>query len=209
MDCMAQLSVVYEDLRIETRALTAGEDELTRLDYLDKKYRTHYFLRRSMATLLEFRGALSKLSCTEEYKAAKFSACHPDAPPKQRLRRELFDAVSDALSFFDSHHKLLKRLRNAVGGHFSDAAAASATKHVGPDATCRIEMLFHPLRDGVEPKLHCAGEIAATAFVKTLPGVKPREEEIKDAIEMIISCHRQATGSMHALILAFLWERLM
>ena len=65
MDCLAQMSVLYEDLRIETFALTANDEEVKRLDHLDKRYRVHYFLRRSIATLLEFRGALIKMSRIE------------------------------------------------------------------------------------------------------------------------------------------------
>ena len=36
MDCLAQMSVLYEDLRIETFALTANDEDVKRLDHLDK-----------------------------------------------------------------------------------------------------------------------------------------------------------------------------
>ena len=57
MDCLAQMSMLYEDLRIETFALTASAEEVKLLDYLDPRYRVLYFLRRSIAALLEFRGS--------------------------------------------------------------------------------------------------------------------------------------------------------
>src|SRR5262245_61397739 len=121
MDCLAQISVLYEDLRIETFALTANKKEVKRLDVLDRRYRVHYFLRRSIATLLEFSGSLVKLSRTEEFKADKRASFHQDASKAKKSQRELFDTVSKALRFFNDHHSLLRDLRNAVGGHFNDA----------------------------------------------------------------------------------------
>lgn len=87
LTCMAQLSVLYEDLRIETFALTADEQEVMRLDSLDKKYRVHYFLRRSMVTLLEFSGVLVKLSRTTEFKTEREWAFSSDASGQKREPR--------------------------------------------------------------------------------------------------------------------------
>jgi hypothetical protein len=55
--------------------------------------------------------------------------------------------------------------------------------------------------------LHYAGEIAATAFVGHLPGIKPRQEEIEDAIRMIRDGYAHSTKAMHALVALFLWDR--
>ena len=205
MDCLAQMSVLYEDLRIETFALTANDEE--RLDHLDKRYRVHYFLRRSIATLLEFRGALIRMSRTGEFKAERASCFHHDAPLTRKSRRELFDTVSDALTFFHNHHNVLKNLRNAVGGHFGDAAAHQATANVDPNAIGKLEVIFDKSRQGGGPKLYYAGEIAATAFAGNLPGVKPRQEEIHDTIRMIGDGYAHLTKAMHVLVVLFLWDR--
>jgi hypothetical protein len=164
-------------------------------------------LRRSIATLLEFRGSLIKLSRTQEFKVEKSSTFQQGASITRKSQRELFDMVSDALAFFEDHHSLLKNLRNAVGGHFNDAAAAQATAHVQPDAVGKLEITFDTVRRGGGAKLHYAAEIAATAFVKSLPGIKPHQEEINDAIGMIRDGYAHATKSAHALIILFLWER--
>jgi hypothetical protein len=71
----------------------------------------------------------------------------------------------------------------------------------------KIEITFHPFGLGGGPKLYYAGELAATAFTRHLPGVKSRSEEIEDAIKMFRDGYAHATGSMHALIILFLWER--
>lgn len=206
MDCLAQLSVLYEDLRIETFAITSDSDEVKRLDYLDSRYRVHYFLRRSIATLLEFRGALLRMSRTEEFKAQKKSAYHTYTSTSRRSQRELFKMVLDALRFFQENHILLKSIRNAVGGHFSDEAASSATKNIEPDAIGKIEVVFDAYGRG-GPKLYYAGEIAATAFTKSLPGVKTRQEEVEVAIRMARDGYASATSAMHALVILFLWDR--
>jgi hypothetical protein len=209
MECMAQLSVLYEDLRIESYALTADSHEVKRLDYLDSRYRIHYFLRRSIATLFEFRGSLIRLSRTEEYKVARAAAFHPDATTANRSRREMFKEVSAALEFFQRHHQTLKNLRNAVGGHFSDAAAASATANLDPLAIGKLEVTMDAAQRGGGPKLHYAGEIAATAFTRALPSDEPRDERIEHAIKMIRDGYERATRSMHALIVWWLWERFV
>jgi hypothetical protein len=207
MDGIAQLSVLYEDLRIETFALTSSDEEVKRLDCLDKRYRVNYFLRRSIATLFEFRGALIKTWKTDEFKAAHATATDANAPLSLKSQKVLFDKIADSLRFFERHHLLIKALRNAVGGHFNDDAAALATRNLHPDAVSKLEIIFHPSGTGGGPKLHYAGEIAATAFTKSLPGIKPRAEAIEDAICMIRDAYSHATQAMHALIVLFLWDR--
>jgi hypothetical protein len=209
LDGLARMSVLYEDLRIETFALTADDEEVKRLDYLDKRYRVHYFLRRSMVTLLEFRSALLRLSQTAEYKEEKAITVYPDAPTVKKVNRDLFLIVDAALTFFDVNHALLKGLRNAVGGHFSEAAAQAATANLETDASSKLEVTFDKTRRGGGAKLHYAGEIAATAFTRNLPRLKPRSEEVSDAIRMIRDGYAYATRSMHALIILFLWDRFV
>jgi hypothetical protein len=206
---LARMSVLYEDLRIETFALTSDDEEIKRLDHLDKRYRVHYFLRRSVATLLEFRGALLRLSQTAEYKSEKEATLHPDAPTAKKANRDLFAKVDAALAFFAANHALLRDLRNAVGGHFSEVAAEASTANIDPDAFSKLEVTFHKSRRGGGANLHYAGEIAATAFTRALPRLKPRGEEISDAIQMISASYAHTTASMHALILLFLWGRFV
>lgn len=207
LTCLAQMSVLYEDLRIETFALTADDSEVKRLDYLDKRYRIHYFLRRSMVTLLEFRGALLRISKTSEFKAERAAALRPGAPDNKKRNGDLFQILAAALKFFESRHNLLKDLRNAVGGHFTDAAAATATENLESNASGKLEITFDASGRGGGAKLYFAGEIAATAFVGTLPGVKTRDEEVPEAIKMVRDGYAYATRSMHALIILFLWDR--
>ncbi len=69
----------------------------------------------------------------------------------------------------------------------------------------RLEITLHPSGKGGGPKLYYAGEIAATAFTRHLPGIKSRAEELKDVICMIRDAYSHATKAMHALIVLFPW----
>jgi hypothetical protein len=77
------------------------------------------------------------------------------------------------------------------------------------DAIGKLEVTLDHAKRGGGPKLHYAGELAATAFVKILPGIKTRDEELKDTIQTIAAAYGEATRAMHALLLLFLWDRFV
>ena len=56
---IARLSVLFEDLRIEEYA--SRPERLEELDIIGKSYRQMYFLRRSIATLVECASAIEML----------------------------------------------------------------------------------------------------------------------------------------------------
>jgi hypothetical protein len=190
------MSVLYEDLRIETSAISASSDELATLDDLDARYRIHYFLRRSVATLYEFRRALNTVIKDKEYTRARTSD----------VRQVLFEKVDLAQSFFDKNFAVIRDLRNNVGGHFDEKAADFATAHVATDAVEKLEIAFHPYKSGGGAKLHYAGEIAAVAL-RSFQQNKPRDEELDDIIGMITDAHAHAVLAMYALVILFLWDR--
>jgi hypothetical protein len=76
---IARLCVLYEDLRIELAG--SAEDRLYPLDLNAAQYRKMYFLRRSVATLLEVASALHKLDSDPEFKDLKRTF------DKERLRQ--------------------------------------------------------------------------------------------------------------------------
>src|SRR6266403_4288058 len=68
---IARLAVLYEDLRIETFGIVAAKDSLGMLDYTDSKYRVNYFLRRSIATLIEIAEAIRMLNEDPDFQNVK------------------------------------------------------------------------------------------------------------------------------------------
>jgi ATP/maltotriose-dependent transcriptional regulator MalT len=63
---MAQLSVLYEDLRIELEAA-----ELANGMTDEQNYRRNYYIRRTTGTLVEIQGALHRLNMNKEFKTLK------------------------------------------------------------------------------------------------------------------------------------------
>jgi hypothetical protein len=200
------MSVLYEDLRIETSAIHLSSKkldqlELERLDDLSIRYRIHYFLRRSVATLLEIRGALLQLMLLPEYGAEEVAA------QEDAQRKFCFERLSRARNFFEHNLAAIKSLRNNVGGHFQHEAAEFAVRNIQNDAIGQLEISTRPFDEGGGPKLHFAGEVAALAFTKSLPAIKTRERESDDLISLITDGYAHATLAMYELVMLFLWSR--
>src|ERR1039457_5197908 len=96
---LARLSVLYEDFRIEWYALR-GDVPFGDLDTIGNKYRTVYFLRRSLATLNEYQGGLTQVMTTDEFKRAKPSLSKMDA-----------SEIVAANSYFQKNTQRIKELR--------------------------------------------------------------------------------------------------
>jgi hypothetical protein len=203
---LARLCVLYEDLRIETFAISA--DSIAKLDVLDPldensedlarvgRYRRNYFLRRSIGTLFEFAEGLRLLN-----ECPDFSLIKAD-----------FDAYvrgiwAEATDFFQQNEGLIKEIRNDIGGHFGLPAAQFAVENLNVDAVGKIEVILDEDRRPRDPRLHFAGEIAASAMCKRLPG-HDLHEEMGDLIKnRVAEGYRQATMCVQALVALHLWPR--
>jgi len=109
----ARLCVLYDDLTLEFTA--ANEDAIPLLDKSGRDNRRFYFVRRTLGTLSELRGAIGALEKSTTFQARKAAWEHG-------AQKEW----SEAAKFFDTNHKFLKDWRNDVGGHVHDSAAAFA-----------------------------------------------------------------------------------
>src|SRR5262249_51580354 len=155
---------LYEDLRIELFAIR--EDSIPGIDVLDPadenaesrdigKYRRNYFLKRSVGTLYEFAEGLRLLNSCPDF--AQIKSAFDDETKRS------WDAASE---FFNSEEVLVKRVRNDIGGHFGSKAAIYATAKLSPKAVGKIEFRVDPH----DARLNFAGDIAAAAFNRHLPG---------------------------------------
>lgn len=110
------------------------------------------------------------------------------------------------VDFFQSNERLIKQVRNDIGGHFGTEAAKYAVENLGPTATGKIEMVHHPQKPGrPEFRLNFAGELAASAFVRHLPGATV-EEQVETFMQAILvrglsACHqfRARAGNVASL----------
>src|SRR5258708_3015412 len=110
---LARLCVLFEDLRIEVHCLY--DESISASTQVDANVRRLYFLRRAVATLVEFAETLRLLDDNSEFRRLKGS-----------FNASAFVQWSEAGAFLDSNESFLKQVRNDVGGHFGSAAALYA-----------------------------------------------------------------------------------
>lgn len=143
LNYVARLSVLYEDLRIEYGALLAEESSLGEIDTLGQHYRTMYFVRRSLGTIWEFQGGLTRLAASAEFKDAKQHLT--------KLDRRHIDAANRHVQ---GHIERLRDLRNEFGGHLKASAVEFATSNFGPDIVGRITWNSSGMENRVLPSLN-------------------------------------------------------
>jgi hypothetical protein len=191
---LARLSVLYEDFRIEWYALR-GDIPFGDLDTIGNKYRTVYFLRRSLATLNEYQGGLTQVLTTDEFKRAKPGLSEMDA-----------SEIVAANSYFQKNTQRIKELRNEFGGHLKLASVEFATTHFSSDVFGKVTW-DSPKTEGLSLELHYANEVVAGAISSRLQGGANLVDELRTALEVIMQGYVHVQGSMLALTHAFLWDR--
>ena len=180
---MARLAVLYEDLRIELAA--ASEESLPRMDVNEPIYRKLYFIRRSIATLLEIDSAVHTLNMSKDFRDVRRTWS------KEHLRD-----WQKAIKAFSKWHSELNTLRNAIGGHFSKEASEYAVQNVHQDTA---GFLIYDLVDGRPiTKFVFAGELAAAALGKDR-GDKPFKDYLREVFEMLLERFQHAAHMMHLI----------
>ena len=199
---VAQLCVLYEDLRIEISALTCPSIPLLDVLYpattdgfepTPGKYRMQYFLRRSIATLREFADALRKLDQEDSF-----------AQIKTGFTENHLVRWNAAIAFFAQQESHINKIRNDVGGHFGEPATREAIKNLPETETGRIEMESNA-EGQVDAKLYFAGDIVASAMFRHLGADK--WQGFSDLVEIAKDGSRHAITCVEILIRALLWSR--
>jgi len=190
---IARLSVLYEDLRLELEELRKveckPEEERTSAD----QYRVMYFLRRALSTLIEFRGGLTTVCLTREFKTTSLSAID------ERY-------IADADQYLQAHWAKLKDLRNEFGGHVKLPGVQFATQHFS-DAVGSVT--WNQSSEGWSMWLECdfAGHVVAGAISSKLTAGTDVRAELCTALGVLSEGFRRAQAAMVALVHTFLWER--
>jgi hypothetical protein len=192
---IARLSVLYEDFRIERGALMAEEGALGEIDTLGQHYRTMYFIRRSLGTLLEFQGGLTQLVGSPEFKGAR-----------QRLPKEYCDYIDAANRYFQEHVGRLKGLRNEFGKHLKANAVKWATSNFSPDVVGKVAWNSSGADERLYLELHYSNELVAGVISCKLQGVSVYDE-LNNALATIFDSYIHVQTATNSLVHAFLWER--
>jgi hypothetical protein len=182
---VAQLCVLYEDLRIELTG--ASEETIASLDGLGHDYPRLYFLRRSIATLLELVDALAML----------------DRQPAFAAIRSRFDADAGrewgaAIQYTNDSRQYRDTLRNDFGGHFGHAAARYAVRSINDSAVASIEVYRTPGENRAGARLRFAGELAATAMGRH-KGARSSQDHFEGMVATALDGYRVCAGSVQLL----------
>jgi hypothetical protein len=197
LNAVARLAIFYEDLRLELGEIRDLHRRVIEQGEADLDYRTTYFLRRALATLIEFRGALTTIRKTEEFKRAEPGLTPLDA-----------SHIVNADRYLQQNWSRLKALRNEFAGHVQAAAVDFAMKNVSSEVA---KVTWNPDPDGWSAGIEChfAAVVVAGAICYKLQSGKDVRAEFREALEVIGQAFNYVQAAMVALVHAFLWDRFI
>lgn len=186
---LARMCVLYEDLRLEVYGGMA--EKIPECDQTSVMYRKLYFLRRSTITLVEFRGALQRLSENEQFRALR-----------ETFSEEQLTRLNEAEEFFGRLHPLLKSVRNDCGGHFQLSTATAIVNDHLNDAEGALEVDFGAAGSKQGVFFRFAYDLVASSFTLQRPG----GEELQPFVRMLFTSIQEGWGHvvkvMHAVSLS-------
>jgi hypothetical protein len=159
------------------------------------EYRVIYFLRRALASIVEFRGGLTRVRSNPEFKQAEGS-----------ISKMAADYLLDAERHLNQHWIQTRGLRNELGAHVQAGGVNFATTNLA-GAVGRIT--WNSASDGLPMGLGCnfAGRIVAGSITSKLPPGGDMLAEAHKALEVITASFVHVQAAMCALALSFLWNR--
>ena len=191
---IARLSVLFEDLRIEEYA--SKLERLEELDIISKNYRKMYFLRRSIATLVEFASAIEMLDQRPEFR---------------RIKREFNSDVrkrwDDAAEYFRHQKKYLSERRADFGAHFDHASAKHALKKIHPETVGQIAVVKHMDEEKGGVRLNYAMEIVGAAMTRRKPEDQEDRRWFHDMFILVRAGSNEAVKAIHTVSIMYLLER--
>jgi hypothetical protein len=189
----ARLCVLYDDLQLEFAA--ANEEAIPLLDKSGRDNRRFYFVRRTLGTLSELRGAIAVLEMNATFQGRK--ASWPDGAR---------EGWTNAVAFFSANHKFLKNWRNDVGGHFLAAAAEFAIDNVGQDAVGAIEL--YRRGNGADVRMKFSYELVAVALIRQRDeAAQTPDEFLKDAFTFMVAAVGHAVNAVQIITLNELFDK--
>jgi hypothetical protein len=194
LNSIARLSIFYEDLRLEMGEFQYLHRSVIEIGEPDKDYRVIYFLRRALATLVEFRGSLTRVLKTDEFKRAKSDLTAQDAK-----------LIVDADNFLQQNWTQIKGLRNEFAGHIQAGAVDFAMKSLSNEVG---KMTWNPNQNVWTVGIECdfAEVVLAGVISSKLQSGRDIQAELQKALEIISQGFNHAQCAMLALVHAFLWE---
>ena len=192
---IAQICVIYEDLRIEMAPLFRAAKDLKPGDEVSNTFEVLYYFRRSIASLMEFRGALNQLNADDEFKRRILTL-----PEKQK------EHLTKANLYFEANQRLIKTLRNDFGGHFQIEYARHATANFPPNESGKLEWNSDDAHLWWL-KIDLAASIVASGLEHTLKPQTDWRVEFRTMMETIGAAYVHVQAATYSLIASFLWNQ--
>jgi hypothetical protein len=192
---IGRLAIFYEDLRLEMTEFRRLQQVVVEEGQSDIDNRVSYFLRRALATLVEFRGGLTAVRKSAEYKAAEAGITALDAR-----------YIVEADRFLQQNWPQIKSLRNEFAGHIQAGAIDFAMKNL----TNKVgSVTWNPDPSGWTIGIEC--DFAATLLAGVISSSMPRGSDVfvefSKAVQILSEGFIHAQAAMVALVHAFLWDR--
>ena len=182
---IVRLIVLYEDLKLEIKLMNLPRNKV--LDEVSETYRHTYILRRSYATLLEVDSALIQLNQHATFKR--------DLPKFQTDRLRDWNA---AIAFFAEKKAVLKKRRNAYGGHFQ----MNVSKYIvdlPDDSDESVGTLEVSLGEGAGHYVFKFAEMLVNVGLFCDCGKQDEREFLDDMVRLVTDASRHASLAMGAL----------
>jgi hypothetical protein len=196
---LARLSVLYEDLFLEVIGAGMEPGTAPQMEPLGPAYRHVYFMRRAVATALEVKDVVEQIAVTPEFREIEARAV---SSGDSHYVREWVQPQN----FFKSNRALLKKIRDDVGGHFGDQAAASALKVIGDDYSVGVKIEVD-IEGRVRVLLPFAAELAATALLGNVPGAT-FADKMEVLRNLLFGVVEHTVLAVQFLVEATLWGRM-
>jgi hypothetical protein len=184
--------VLFEDLRIETYGIIG--ESFPSLDFTGDAYRRNYFLRRSIATVLELAEELRLLDQLDDFERIKSS--FDEAALRQWNR---------AVRFFGRYESFFQMVRNDIGGHFGLNAARYALTDLPYDYAGVIEIVRGG-KNGAGVKLEFAGQIATSAMFRH-KGKHDDKWYLYRLLRLSVAGYRHGIRAVNSIAAFYLWDK--
>lgn len=192
---IGRLAILYEDLRLEMKEFQKLQQSVIAEGQPDSDNRVPYFLRKALATLVEFRGALTSVRSSAEFKLAETKLTVLDAR-----------CILDADRFLQQNWTQIKSLRNEFAGHITTRAVEHTMTHLTNEVG---KVTWNPDHTGWTIGIECdfAAVLLAGVISSSMPAGSDLLAEFSKAIQVISQGFNHAQAAMVALVHAFLWDR--
>lgn len=169
---------------------------MDQLDDIGKGYRKIYFLRRSIATLVEFASAIEMLDQRPEFRKLK-----------KRFNADCTSRWNEAVNYFSDWKQYLSEIRADFGGHFDHGSARHAVEEMHPETIGELVVVKHMEEKTGGVRLKYAMEIVGAAMTRRKPADQEDSAYFHEMFVVVRAGSQMAVKAIHTLSVVYLLEK--